>query len=383
MTTAAVLVLLVSLLLLAWPFAVYPAILGLLPERPVIRLRPGDPLPSASLLFCAYNEAAALPAKIANLRALKARYPALEILAYDDGSADATAALLDDAADVLTVIHGPGRAGKARGMKTLAARARGDVLIFTDANVLLEDAAIARLLGYYADWHVGGVLGSLVYDGADASSSAQVGGLYWRIEEMLKDRESRTGNVMGADGSIFSIRRSLYPDFPDSVLDDLVVSMAVVFNGRRLVKAKDVVARETMVGAREDEMRRKVRIAARSWHTHRYLRPLLRRMSALDRFKYGSRKLVRWFGALWMAAGGVAALVLGWAWHPLVAIGLLLLGAGLFAMGYGSRKGPLAAIADIMLAYGATLRGIVLAARGKDFTLWTPAKSRTEKAPKA
>ncbi|CAN5276520.1 hypothetical protein BH10PSE13_BH10PSE13_26380 [soil metagenome] len=382
MILAAILVLLLSLLLLAWPFAVYPMILALLPERPVIRSHAGEPLPSATLLFCAYNEAAALPSKIENLRALKARYPALEILAYNDGSADATAQLLDGAADILTPVHGPGRAGKARGMKTLAATARGDILIFTDANVLLEMEAVERLLGYYADWQIGGVLGSLVYDGADASASAQVGGLYWRIEEMLKDRESRTGNVMGADGSIFSVRRSLYPDFPDSVLDDLVVSMAVVFNARRLVKARDVVAREMMVAAREDEMRRKVRIAARSWHTHRYLRPLLKRMSALDRFKYASRKLVRWFGALWMVAGGVAALGLGWAWHPLVAVGMALLGAGLFAMGYGSRKGPLAAIADIVLAYGATLRGIMLAARGKDFTLWNPASSRMEKAPK-
>jgi len=383
MIVAAALILLASLLLLAWPFAVYPLILGLLPERPVIRMQPGESPPSATLLFCAYNEAAALPAKIANLRALKARHPALEILAYNDGSADATAALLDGAADILTAVHGPGRAGKARGMKTLAARAQGDILIFTDANVLLEEAAIERLLGYYADWQIGGVLGSLVYDGADASSSAQVGGLYWRIEEMLKDRESRTGNVMGADGSIFSIRRALYPDFPDSVLDDLVVSMAVIFNGRRLVKAKDVIAREMMVAAREDEVRRKVRIAARSWHTHRYLRPLLRRLSTLDRFKYASRKLVRWFGALWMGTGGGAAIVLAAAWHPLVAVGLVLLGAGLFAMGYGSRKGPLAAIADILLAYVATLRGIILSARGKDFTLWSPAKSRMEKAPKA
>lgn len=376
-------ILLLSLLLLAWPFFVYPAILGLLPARPVMQAMRGDALPPATLLFCAYNEAAALPAKIANLRDIKALWPELEILAYNDGSADATGALLDGAADIVTPVHGPGRAGKARGMKTLAAQACGDILIFTDANVILDPDAVGRLLGYYADWKVGGVLGSLVYDGAGASSSAQVGGLYWRIEEGLKDRESRTGNVMGADGSIFSIRRDLYPDFPDSVLDDLVVSMSVVFAGRRLIKAKDVVAREMMVAAREDEMRRKVRIAARAWHTHRYLHPQLKRMALLDRFKYGSRKIIRWFGALWMATGGLAALVLAWSWHPLVALGLVLLGVGLFAMGYGSRKGPLAAIADIVLAYVATARGIVLAARGRDFTTWAPAKSRNEGKPGA
>jgi hypothetical protein len=205
-----------------------------------------------------------------------------------------------------------------------------------------------------------------------------MGGLYWRIEEGLKDRESRSGNVMGADGSIFSIRRELYPDFPDSVLDDLVVSMSVVFAGRRLIKARDVVAREMMVASRGDEMRRKVRIAARAWHTHRWLRPQLAQMAGIDRFKYASRKIVRWFGAVWMLAGALAVFVLLWHWQPLGAMGLSLLGCGLLAMGYGSHKGVLAAVADIVLAYVATLRGIVLAARGRDFTLWAPAASRSK-----
>jgi hypothetical protein len=31
---------------------------------------------------------------------------------------------------------------------------------------------------------------------------------------------------------------------------------------------------------------------------------------------------------------------------------------------------------DLLLAYIATLKGVLLAIRGKTFTLWTPAKSR-------
>jgi cellulose synthase/poly-beta-1,6-N-acetylglucosamine synthase-like glycosyltransferase len=372
----AALVLGACIMLVVYPFTIYPLLLGLLPEKPVIRAGEGDALPSASLLFCAYNEAAALPDKIANLRMLKALHPDLEILAFNDGSSDGTGTLLAEAADILTVIDGPGRSGKARGMKTLAALAQGDVLIFTDANVQLETEAVARLLSCYADPAVGGVLGSLRYAGEGASASANVGGLYWRLEEALKDRESRTGNVMGADGSIFSIRRELYPDFPDHVLDDLTVSMSVVFAGYRLIKARDVIAWETMVAERRDEMKRKVRIAARSWHTHLYLRPMLRKMSGLDRFKYGSRKLVRWFGGLWLASGAVAAFVLAWSIAPVVAVALALACVVVIGAGLTGRKGPFAALMDILLAYFATLRGITLAMRGRDFTIWAPAKSR-------
>jgi cellulose synthase/poly-beta-1,6-N-acetylglucosamine synthase-like glycosyltransferase len=372
----AALVLGACIMLVVYPFTIYPLLLGLLPEKPVIRAGEGEALPSASLLFCAYNEAAALPDKIANLRMLKARHPDLEILAFNDGSSDGTGALLGGAADILTVVDGPGRSGKARGMKTLAARAKGDVLIFTDANVQLETEAVARLLSCYADPDVGGVLGSLRYEGAGASASANVGGLYWRLEEALKDRESRTGNVMGADGSIFSIRRELYPDFPDHVLDDLTVSMSVVFAGWRLIKARDVIAWEMMVAERRDEMKRKVRIAARSWHTHLHLRPMLRKMSGLDRFKYGSRKLVRWFGGLWLASGAVAAFVLAWSIAPAAAAALALACVVVIGAGLTGRKGPFAALIDILLAYFATLRGITLAMRGRDFTIWAPAKSR-------
>ena len=372
---ALTLVLVGCFVLTVWPFLIYPLILGLLPKRP-ITCGTGEGGLSASLLFCAYNETGSLRDKIANLRTLKARYPALEILAFDDGSTDGSADLLSEASDVLTLVRGPGRNGKAHGMKQLAALATGDILVFTDANVLLDEDAIDKLLPYYVDGSVGGVLGSLRYDGAESSASASVGALYWRIEERLKDLESSTGNVMGADGSIFSIRRALYPDFPDHVLDDLTVSLAVVFAGKRLIKAKDVIAREMMVSQRVDEYRRKVRIAARSWNTHRYLRPQLARMSALDRFKYLSRKIVRWFGGAWIGIGALAALGLAWLIAPFAAIALITASIGFLMIGLMARRGPVAAIMDMLLAYMATLKGIGLAMKGQTFTVWNPAKSR-------
>src|SRR3546814_17370478 len=84
-------------------------------------------------------------------------------------------------------------------MKLLAARAKGDVLIFTDANVMLDPDAVDNLLARYANPEIGGVLGSLHYMGDGESATASVGSLYWRIEERFRDKESRTGRVLGAD----------------------------------------------------------------------------------------------------------------------------------------------------------------------------------------
>lgn len=361
---------------LAWPFAFYPVLLRFFPAKPLV-LKASSGLPSAALLFCTYNEAANIRHKIRNLEDIKGLIPGIEILVYDDGSSDGTLDILSGRVDLLTVVGSKDRLGKAHGMKCLSSLTKSQILIFTDANVMLEPQGILNLLAHYTDPEVGGVLGSLRYVGRDASATASVGSLYWRIEEWLKDLESRCGNVIGADGSIFSLRKELYPDFPNTVLDDFTVSMAAVFAGQRLVKATDVVATEHIVTSRHDEYRRKVRIAARGWHTHQFLRPKLAAMSPMDRFKYTSRKLVRWFGGVFLLAGSASALLLLWlAAGPLWA--LVLLGAGglFLILGARARRGLAAAVLEIILAYLATLQGIFSAMRGATFSTWTPAQSR-------
>lgn len=366
--------LLVCIFLVVYPYAIYPLILRRLPSRAILR-EEGNSL-SATLVFCAYNEAQVIGEKIANIEKLKERHPDLEVLAFDDGSSDSTFEQLDARKDLLTVVRGGGRNGKAHGMKRLAAMATGDIMIFTDANVLLKEDAIDRLMAWYADPDVGGICGSLHYLGGTDSTTANVGSLYWRLEEYLKKEESRTGNVMGGDGSIFSLRRALYPSFPDTVLDDLTVSMAAVFSGKRLIKVEDVIAYERLVALRSEEYARKVRIAARAYHTHLFLSPQLNKMRRLDKFKYASRKMVRWFGGFFLLLGVAIAAVLAAmiSWYLFLA-GVVVLGA-FVVLGLKAQHGPVASLMEIILALLATLQGVFRAMRGKTFAVWNPAKSR-------
>lgn len=357
-----------------YPYLLYPLVLRFLPSLHIDRCE--GAWSSVTLVFCAFNEESVIKEKLENIEMLKARHPDIEVLAFDDGSTDSTYDLLSSRPDLLKVVLGGGRKGKAHGMKLLASRASGDLLVFTDANVLLAPEALENLLAYYADESVGGVCGSLKYIGEDMSATAAVGSAYWRLEEYLKKEESRTGNVMGADGSIFSIRRKLYPDFPDTVLDDLTVSMAVVFAGHRLIKVEDVVAYERLVTKRNEEFSRKVRIAARAFHTHRYLTSQLKNMAAVDKFKYLSRKLVRWFGGLFLTVGALSGLAAIAILSPISAIVLGFWGAALFYWGAHSSKGAVSAAVEIVLAMVATLIGVFRAARGKTYIVWNPAKSR-------
>lgn len=367
-------VLVVSFVLVIYPYAIYPMLLRRLPEKAVVP-EPGNAC-SVTLVFCAFNEGRVIAEKLANIAALKARHPDLQVLAFDDGSKDDTAEQILARPDLVELVQGGGRNGKAHGMKLLAARATGDVIVFTDANVILQEDAIERIRAWHGDPDVGGLCGTLRYIGTDQSVTASVGGLYWRLEEYLKKQESRSGNVMGADGSIFTLRRELYPDFPDSVLDDLTVSMAAVFAGKRLIKVDDVIAYEKLVAARGEEFSRKVRIAARAYHTHLYLRPQLARMAGIDRFKYVSRKVIRWFGGLFLILGTVSFLLLCALVSPWLGVAALVGLAALIWLAPRIGFKPLDTVLEIALALMATLLGIIKALRGQTVVTWTPAQTR-------
>lgn len=363
---------------MVYPYIGYPAILSCLSKINVAR-GPADAGDGSrfSLLFCAYNEAASLPAKLANLRELKSRYPGLEVLAFDDGSTDGSADLIKREAPFVILVTGGGRNGKAHGMKLLAKRAKGEFLIFTDANVQLDTEAPAALAACYADTTIGGVCGALHYCCSEGTATAKVGSWYWRLEERIKDLESATGSVMGADGSIFSIRAELYPEFPDTVLDDFTTSMHVVFSGMRLIKSNDVIAYEQLVTSRSDEYARKVRIAARAFHTHMFSTPKRKHLTIANKLKYFSHKTLRWFGGGFLIIGattGLAAIAIHSPWTALIISASL---ATIFLIGVRTTAGLLSSLVEINIAMFATLIGVIKAARGHTFSIWNPAKSRT------
>lgn len=358
------------------PYTLYPWTLSRFSEQPVA-IDLAKPLPSATFVFSAYNEERSLPKKIANLREIKQLYPDIEIIAYSDCSSDRTLEILQENDDILQIIAGKERAGKATGMRLMVSQAKGEIIIFTDANVVLDPNSVSPLLRYFTDPGVGGVAGTLKYINEDASSTARVGGLYWRLEEMIKRLESRVGSIMGADGAIFATRRSLYPVVPPHLLDDMTTSMSVTFHGFRLIHATDVIAYEKNATSSADEFRRKRRIACRAFNTHRHLWPRIRECySTSDIYKYISHKYIRWIGLpIIIAASLVLIFALVYKGYNTAAATICAIIASSIIL--GMLKFPLfRGIYQIFLSIVATFYGVVDSLRGKTYQIWVPAASR-------
>jgi cellulose synthase/poly-beta-1,6-N-acetylglucosamine synthase-like glycosyltransferase len=366
-----------SLALALHPFIGYPLSLLWFKRKPDggATREESSPL-TFTICMCAYNEENIIEQKARNLLALKAREPGLEVLIYVDAASDSTAAKLKPFSKDFDVHVGTERRGKTHGMNLLASRARGSVLVFTDANVMLDMECIENLRRAFADAEIGCVCGNLIYTNGNASITASTGSLYWRLEEHIKLLEQRTGSVMGADGSLFAIRRELHRAPPDHIIDDMFVSFMVLIQGYRLIQSTDVRAYEQSASNSSEEFHRKSRIACQAFNVHRLIWPHLRKLDALTVYKYVSHKLLRWLSIYFLTASmmfGLGALFAGG--YVGFASVLVLLGAVLAFLGLRGTVKPLTQIMDVITSLAGAGLGVWKSLRGESYQTWTPVAS--------
>ncbi len=379
MSTALFMLGILCLIAALHPFVTYPWSLVLLPVlRPARRLMGGKPdvALDCAICVCAYNEEHIIARKVENLLALRAREPGLEILIYVDGASDRTAEILRKYGSQVSLHVGTRRLGKTYGMNLLASRAQAPILIFTDANVFMDMDCVRDFRRYFSDAEIGCVCGNLVYTNSGASATASSGSAYWRFEEIIKRLEMESGSMIGADGSVFAIRRALHQPPPDDIIDDFYLSLKVLCSGSRVIQASDALAYEESVVSGPEEFSRKIRIACQAFNVHRLLWPELRRLDGVTLYKYVSHKLIRWFTVYLLAVAGLAfeaALIL--AGHTPLAATLLLCTAAALYIGYRSSIRPFAQFASAIAALVGTGVGIWRSLRGERYRTWTPAAS--------
>jgi len=300
---------------MVFPYLVYPLLLGLRPRRAALPKNPAPAeWPAVSVILTAYNAANRIGEKIGELLALE--YPGrLEIVVVDDGSDDHTGELATRAG-AHQVLQLNERKGKSAAQNAGAAKAEGEILVFTDVAVSVRRDALVPLVKELLAPGVGCVTGvdeSMAAPGQDANRGA---GVYTRWEIKLRNLEAATGTLLGVNGCWYAIRAAHRPLVPASCVDDLYVPLAVVDRGLRVAFAPQAVAEVRRTAGLGEEFRRRVRTFAGGMFTLLDVQHDLPRAVRKLRWRLWGHKWLRWLSPLFaiLALYGSYGLSLRWPW---------------------------------------------------------------------
>jgi cellulose synthase/poly-beta-1,6-N-acetylglucosamine synthase-like glycosyltransferase len=330
----------ISAFLLLYAYVLYPALLlALSASLPRRDDSDGDSsaataAPSLSIIVAAYNEELCIAQKIENF--LSCQYSGnAELIVVSDGSSDRTAEIAESmASERVRVIRQPERRGKGVAVNTGAAAARGEVLVFTDANTMFAADALTELVRPLRDKSIGLVTGVSRY------SDGTIGSAYQRYEQMLKGLESRLGAVATADGAIYAMRRSLFREMDPALINDFMHPILVSIQNARSVMSREAVCFEEFSAA--GEFARQIRMVSQAAQVYfRLLPELIGKRRWVSILVLSSHKLLRWLTAPLLAIAVIATVPLAGSGETFrIALGLEILFALAAAIGLiATRRG--------------------------------------------
>lgn len=252
------------ILMVLYAYAGYPLLLALFaPLAPRPPAFDDESVPSVTLLIAAYNEQDVIARKLDNCLELDYPPDRLQILVAADGSDDRTADVVRGYADRgVELSYSPERAGKMAAINRAVPLARGDILLFSDANNMYAPDVVRKLVAPFSDSRTGATTGAKAML-TDEDALGQSEGLYWRYESFIKRQESRLGTCTTAAGEILAVRRDLYVSPPDKIInDDFFIAMLIAREGNRIVYVPDAFSYERASQTARDEIARRARIVA-------------------------------------------------------------------------------------------------------------------------
>lgn len=241
----------ILLLVYLYPFLFYPVILYVLvfAKKTLIKEKQlngsncnlflsDHKLPHVSFIVSAFNEENVIEKKILN--SLEIEYPKekIEIIVVSDGSTDQTDDIVKSfSKEGVFLIRVKGREGKTACQNVAVSKAKGDILVFSDANTMYKSDSIKRLVTQLIlNPEVGCVSGELIYKTAN---NVEKENMYWKYETGLKRLESNFYSEIGVNGAIYALRKSDYVPLRSDLISDFVEPLEIIRVSKKIVKHCD------------------------------------------------------------------------------------------------------------------------------------------------
>lgn len=206
------------------------------PHRVVASPPKRDDFPLIAVLVPCFNEAENIEETMDALMELK--YPNFEVVAINDGSRDATGALLNGLVERyprLRVIHQLENQGKAVSLNTAALLTRAEYLVGIDGDARLDPHALHWLIRHFDDPNVAAVTGNpRVRNRSTLLGRIQVGE-FSSIVGLIKRAQRVVGLIFTVSGVIAAFRCSALHEVgywsPEKLTEDVDVSWKLQLAG--------------------------------------------------------------------------------------------------------------------------------------------------------
>jgi cellulose synthase/poly-beta-1,6-N-acetylglucosamine synthase-like glycosyltransferase len=277
----------------------YPILIKILAANKNLYTHKEDYFPTVSILIAAYNEEKHISDTLINKIGLDYPKEKLEIIVVSDASEDKTDKIVEKISaesDInVSLIRQEPRAGKTSGLNLIVTKAKGEIIIFSDANSMYVKDALINLVRNFADNNIGYVTGKMVYTSKDGSLIGDGCGTYMKFENWLRQQETLVGSIVGVDGGIDAMRKSLYETLRADQLPDFVQALKVVDKGYRVIYEPKALLSEEALDDCGQEYKMRVRVTLRALWALQDMRHLLNPAKyLLFSFKLISHKLFRY-----------------------------------------------------------------------------------------
>ena len=308
-----IIITLIALFIPVYVYIGYPLLLMILDRLIKVKaIDIAEITPTVSLIVSCYNEVDVIEQKIINCMAIDYPQHQLEILFVSDGSDDGTDEIIKQYCNErIKLIRQEGRLGKTMGLNVALAEASGEIVVFSDANAMYKENALKMLVRNFNDAAVGYVVGAAIYKDEEESTAGSSENIYWKYEIFIKQIESKLHSVVGGDGAIYAIRKSLYVPLDQEDINDFVNPLQIIAKGYRGIFDAEAICYEQTAGDFDKEGSRKQRIVNRSFTG------LMKNKTVLNPFKYGfyslellSHKLLRWLIPFFILVAAAGIIVL-------------------------------------------------------------------------
>jgi cellulose synthase/poly-beta-1,6-N-acetylglucosamine synthase-like glycosyltransferase len=325
----ALVIFIASTLALIYTYIGYPILLGIVSRFWSRKIKSADFTPTVTVIITAYNEERDLASKLENTLALDYPQDKMEIIVASDCSSDRTDEIALSFAPRGVKLHRQmERLGKTAAQNAAVEKAKGEIILFSDATTLYRPDVLRVMMPNFADREIGCVAGKLIYVD-DTSSSVGTGARsYWNYETYLKTQESRIFSLIGVSGCLYAVRRSAYVPLYNEACSDFIIATKMVEQGLRAIYEPNAICEEETNNRTDKELRMRVRVITQTFTD------LWRHRSMMNPFRSGfyaiqliSHKVLRYMIPIFLIGILISSAVLSF---YSILFALLLLGQLLF-----------------------------------------------------